>query len=80
MTNGRPAERLTITAASAALRKGELTPVDLVKRCLERIDRHEKQVRAWVSVDREGALAQAEKLATELKTALVGRTITIKID
>jgi aspartyl-tRNA(Asn)/glutamyl-tRNA(Gln) amidotransferase subunit A len=60
-------ERLTISAASAALRKGERTPVDLVKHCLERIDRFENQVRAWVSVDREGALAEAEKLTAELK-------------
>ena len=59
--------RLTIAAASEAMRKGELTPLDLVKRCLERIDRYEDKIRAWVSIDRDGALAEAERLTAELK-------------
>src|SRR5262249_49359473 len=35
--------------------------------CLERIDRYEARVRAWVFVDREGARAQAEERAAELR-------------
>jgi Asp-tRNA(Asn)/Glu-tRNA(Gln) amidotransferase A subunit family amidase len=64
MANG---ERLTISAASDAIRKGELTPVEVVEQCLERIDCYEDRVRAWVSVDPDGALAEAEKLTAELK-------------
>lgn len=60
-------ERLTISVASEAIRRGELAPVQLVKHCLERIDQYESKVRAWVSVDREEALAEAEKLTAELK-------------
>lgn len=67
MANSANGGRLTISAANEAIRKGELTPVDLVKHCLERIDRYESKVRAWVLIDREGALAEAEKLTAELK-------------
>ncbi len=51
----------TIADAAAAIRRGSVTPNDLVRACLDRIDRHEAVVRAWVSVDREGALHAAEQ-------------------
>jgi aspartyl-tRNA(Asn)/glutamyl-tRNA(Gln) amidotransferase subunit A len=40
--------------------------VDLLETCLERIDRHEEKVRAWVFVDRELARQQARARADEL--------------
>jgi aspartyl-tRNA(Asn)/glutamyl-tRNA(Gln) amidotransferase subunit A len=48
------------------LRRGEVSPMALLESCLERIDRHEGRVRAWVLVDREGALAQARRCEIEL--------------
>ncbi len=60
-------ERWTIATASDAIRTGELTPVDLVEHCLKQIDRHEEKVRAWVFVDHDGALAEAERLTAELR-------------
>jgi aspartyl-tRNA(Asn)/glutamyl-tRNA(Gln) amidotransferase subunit A len=57
----------TIHAAAEDIRHGRLSPVDLVKSCLERIDRFDDRVRAWVLVDREGALARAEECAAEIK-------------
>lgn len=57
----------TIHEAARALRAGTLTPTDLVEECLSAIDRHEGRVRAWVSVDRDGALAEAERLLSELR-------------
>jgi aspartyl-tRNA(Asn)/glutamyl-tRNA(Gln) amidotransferase subunit A len=57
----------TIHAAAADTRAGRLSPVDLLESCLERIDRHEERVRAWVLVDRDGARAEARRLADELK-------------
>jgi Asp-tRNA(Asn)/Glu-tRNA(Gln) amidotransferase A subunit family amidase len=57
----------TIHAAAEDIRRGRLSPVDLVKSCLERIDRCEERVHAWVLVDREGALARAEECAREIK-------------
>jgi aspartyl-tRNA(Asn)/glutamyl-tRNA(Gln) amidotransferase subunit A len=57
----------TILAAAAELRGGRRTPVDLVDFCLERINRYEPQVHAWVLVDREGARAEAERLTAEAR-------------
>jgi aspartyl-tRNA(Asn)/glutamyl-tRNA(Gln) amidotransferase subunit A len=60
-------EPITITDAANLLRRGELTPADLLEQCLRRIDRYEERVRAWVYIDRDGAREQAERLTAELK-------------
>ncbi|HLJ95369.1 MAG TPA: amidase [Gemmataceae bacterium] len=57
----------TIDSASAALRRGELSPLELLTTCLERIDQYEPHVQAWVFVDREHARVQAESAAAELR-------------
>ncbi len=57
----------TIHAAAEDIRRGRLSPVDLVKSCLERIERCEERIHAWVLVDREGALARAEECAREIE-------------
>jgi Asp-tRNA(Asn)/Glu-tRNA(Gln) amidotransferase A subunit family amidase len=56
-----------ISTAVALLREGKVTPMDLLGRCLERIDRLEDRVRAWVLVDRPRARAEAEARAGELR-------------
>src|SRR6516164_1090391 len=57
----------SIHAAAEEIRHRRLSPVDLVKTCLQRIDRYEDRVHAWVLVDREGALARAEECAREIE-------------
>src|SRR5438105_15346030 len=57
----------TLHAASAALGLGRVSPVDLLDTCLERIDRFEPRVHAWVFVDRDSAGADAERAAAELR-------------
>src|SRR3954451_522107 len=57
----------TIHEAAKAMRAGQMTPVELVEECLAAIDRWEKHVRAWVFVDRDGARAEARRLAEELR-------------
>jgi len=49
----------TLSANEAArhIREGRLSSVDLVKSCLARIDETDDAIKAWVYVDREGALA-----------------------
>jgi len=42
------------------LGSGELSSVEAVRACLARVDRFDGQVKAFLKVDREGALAQAE--------------------
>lgn len=51
---------LSIDDAAAKLRAGELSSVELTKSCLERIDEVEECVTAFITLDREGALQQAE--------------------
>ena len=58
---------LTITDAAPLLRRGDLTPSDLLEQCLARIDVYEPKVKAWVYLDRERARRDAEKLTAELK-------------
>ncbi len=57
----------TIRAAAADIRAGRLSPVDLLEQCLERIDRLEPRLKAWVLVDKDGARAEAKRLTDELK-------------
>ena len=56
----------TITDVSEQIRLGRRSCVQTVERCLGRIDELESHIRAWVIVDRQGALAQARRLDEEL--------------
>src|SRR4051794_7936416 len=60
----------TITSAAAAIRRGEITPVELLDQCFDRIDQLEERSHAWVFLDREGARTQAVRLTDELKHGL----------
>src|SRR3954463_15898681 len=57
----------TLHAASAAIRLGRISPIDLLNACLERIDRYEPRVHAWIFVDRESARADAERADAEVR-------------
>src|SRR5262245_59050550 len=57
----------TIVSAAAAIRRGAITPVELLDQCLGRIDQLEGRIRAWVLVDRDRARADAVRLTDELK-------------
>ena len=61
MTTGT-APTQSLTALVRQLESGAATPADLVRSCLDRIEALEPRIRAWVSVDAEGALAAAEAL------------------
>ncbi len=58
----------TIAKAAELIREGEIRPIDLVEQCLANIERHEPAVQAWVSVDRTGAIKEAERLGRILAT------------
>src|SRR5713101_4659492 len=62
---------LTLTDASRSIREGKLSPVELTRSCLAMIDRLEPQVKAWVTLDRAGALRDAARLEDEQRA---GRT------
>ncbi len=62
-------EPYDLTAAQAAdrIRLKELSPVALVESLLERIDRLEPFLKAWVTIDREGVLDVAHQREEELE-------------
>jgi aspartyl-tRNA(Asn)/glutamyl-tRNA(Gln) amidotransferase subunit A len=57
----------TLFAAAEDIRLRRRSPLDVLEACLARIDKLEGHVRAWVSVDRAGSRAQAERLTRELE-------------
>ena len=61
----RGAYRLTIAEVSSLMRKGEVTPIQLLDSVLGRIHELEPKVEAWVTLDEEGATAAAERLTKE---------------
>src|ERR1041384_3044519 len=53
--------RLSASEAAAGIREKKFTSEDLTRSCLERIKAREAQVKAWVHLDRDFALAQARE-------------------
>ena len=59
-------ELISISEAADRLRRGSLTPGNLLQQCLERIDRYDRRVRAWVVVDQQGARHAARQCERDL--------------
>ncbi len=57
-----PAAFLSIRDIPASIRQGQITASEVVRAVLDRIDRTDPELQAWVEVDREGALREAEHL------------------
>ena len=57
----------TIPQAAAAFRDGTLTPSELLEACLDRIDRFDDRIQAWVLVDRDAAREAARRAEAELR-------------
>jgi aspartyl-tRNA(Asn)/glutamyl-tRNA(Gln) amidotransferase subunit A len=62
-----PSPDQTIWGIAPKIRQGKLSVRQLVEQCLERIAAWEPAIRAWVEIDREGALRQAEARDQELR-------------
>jgi aspartyl-tRNA(Asn)/glutamyl-tRNA(Gln) amidotransferase subunit A len=58
---------LTIAAAAEQIRTQQVSPVQLVRSCLQRIDQLEPRLQAWVTLDRERALATAQRCEEEIR-------------
>src|SRR5438046_10286595 len=57
----------SLAEAAAAVKAGAVSPIELTRACLERIERVDRVVHAFVSVDAQGALQDAAKAERELK-------------
>lgn len=58
---------LDILTAGAAMRRGDLTPVELTRACLARIDEVDSSVNAYVQVYADDALAAAQQAQDEIE-------------
>ena len=52
--------QLSVAESAQQIARGQLSPVDLTESLLERINRLEPQLKAWVYLDRETVLAEAK--------------------
>src|SRR5437899_7210704 len=62
---------LSLAEASARLRAGAVTSVDLVNACLARIDVYNPKINAFITVTRDSALTQARALDAEQRAGRV---------
>ena len=58
---------LTVSQAAQQIKDKKLSPVDLAQSLLERIDATDKDLKAWVTIDREEALTEAKRREDELR-------------
>jgi large-conductance mechanosensitive channel len=59
-------DRMDAVSLAAAMRRHEISPVQVTARSLERLEETEKDLNAFVTVDRDGAMAQARAAEAEL--------------
>ncbi len=70
---------LTISEACEQMSEGNLTAIALTQSCLDRIDEVENDLHAFVTIDRDGALQQAEKADRLRKNGTAGRLCGIPL-
>jgi Asp-tRNA(Asn)/Glu-tRNA(Gln) amidotransferase A subunit family amidase len=58
---------MTLNEAARLIRQQDLSPLELLDSCLRMIDRLEPRVSAWVTIDREGAVREAQKMTQEAR-------------
>lgn len=58
---------MTAVQLSAAIKEGNTTAVEAAEAVLARIEEEDKKYNCYVTVDREGALAQAKKVQTQIE-------------
>ncbi len=61
---------MTLMEATTAIKEGTLTPLSLAESLLERIQRTEPEIHAWVTIDPVKALTDAENTSTGLLTGI----------
>jgi aspartyl-tRNA(Asn)/glutamyl-tRNA(Gln) amidotransferase subunit A len=55
----------SLTAVAESIRAGKLSPVEVVERCLQRVRKWDGRIRAFITLDEEGALRSARTLEAE---------------
>ena len=63
---------LSVSDAAEQVRSGQLSPTDYVGALLDRIDTHEPDLQAWVTIDREAVVSDARQREQELAHGFAG--------
>lgn len=58
-------EDLTLVQAASAIRDGTLSPLDYARSLVERVERLDPRVQAWVTIDRDAVLSEAKQCEAE---------------
>jgi aspartyl-tRNA(Asn)/glutamyl-tRNA(Gln) amidotransferase subunit A len=64
--NDRDLQKCTLSWLSQAIRRKEVSPVEVTRACLDRIDEHDRAINAFISVRRKPALAAARAAEREI--------------
>ncbi len=64
--SGAELTQLSLARAAEMIRRRELSPLELTEACLERIDRVDAALNAFITVTREEALEEAQRAAQEI--------------
>ncbi len=59
--------QLTVSQAAEQVRNKNLSPVELARSLLDRIDKLDRELRAWVTIDREEVLSNARQREAEVE-------------
>ena len=60
----------TLASLSRAIAARQVSPVEITRACLARIERLDAKLRTFITVDAEGAVAAARELEAELAAGL----------
>ncbi len=70
---------LTMVEAMEKMKAGQLSSIELTESCLTRIEQIDESLHAFVSLDRDGALAQAREADTLRKQGSQGRLLGLPL-
>lgn len=70
---------LTVAQAMGKMEEGEFNAVELTESCLDRIEKVDKKINAFITVDRQGALAQAVAADKDRTQGKAGRLCGIPL-
>ena len=63
----QPLTSLSVLEASELIRQQDITPLALTQACLDRIDRHDRDLNAFVTLTAQPALEEAERATREIR-------------
>ena len=70
----------SIAQIAAQIRKGEISPVELIEATLEAIDRCEPQLNAFITLFREESLKRAREAEVEIRSGKRSRSAARNTD